>query len=345
MRFACLPVFARLSLGVALACCAASPAFATGLPAESSATLAPHGLLATPPPARPVAVHVRLWAYDIGQVDLQEGTCAFDGSIELLWPPGTGPRASDPRPFEIMNAVEAHIEDYGAVVQAGKLTQSFRVHATLRLDVDLHRYPFDTQHLSVQLEHPLWTIDQFRMVADSRADPSVDLRRDRLGRDVRLRDWDLVGVRDGTSEVVYAAEEHFSRYAFTVDVRRSILPFLVGDLVPIALMVMLGLGASFLPGKALDAKLLLTVLALLVAVELQVGGAERMPRTGYLLLSDWMYVLSYVSISLTVAHAIAEHRLTLAERLTAARRVRWWGFAVAAAVFFAPIALMMAARA
>ncbi len=345
MRPLRLSALARVALGLALAWSVGQPAFAAGLPAAASPTLAAHGLLATPPPTRPVTVHVRLWAYDIGRVDLKEGTCAFDGSVELLWPPGTGPRASDPRPFEIMNAVEAHIEDYGAVLQAGKLTQSFRVHATLRLDVDLQRYPFDTQHLTVQLEHPLWTLEHFRMVADSQADPKVNLRRDRLGHDVRLRDWNLVGVRDGTSEVIYAAEEHFSRYQFAVDVRRSILPFLVGDLVPIALMVLLGLGATFLPGKALDAKLLLTVLALLVAVELQVGGAERMPRTGYLLLSDWMYVLSYLSISLTVAHAIIEHRLTLADRLQAARRVRWWGFAVAAAVFFVPVALMMATRA
>ncbi|PKN54403.1 MAG: hypothetical protein CVU56_26780 [Deltaproteobacteria bacterium HGW-Deltaproteobacteria-14] len=309
------------------------------------ATVAGYGHAATPPPAQPVALRVRLWAYHIGQVDLHEGTCAFDGALELSWPPGTGPREGDPRPFEIMNAVDARIEDYGGIVVSGRFVQVYRVHASLRVDVDLERYPFDTQTLELQLEHPLWTIDQLSYAAESQVDPTLDLRRDRVGADVRLRDWQIEAVRDGVSEMVYAADQHFGRYTFTVEVRRSLLPFLVGELAPIVLMVLIGLAATFLPAKALDAKLLLTVLALLVAVELQAAGADHMPHAGYLLLSDWLYVLSYLSIGLAVVHAIAEHRFFLVDRFAAAKRVRWGGFVLAAAVFFIPLTVMMVARA
>lgn len=346
-----LGIFAvRLSLALAIAgfalpssALAAAPEGAG--PATVAGPVAGYGHAATPPPERPIALQVRLWAYNLGQVDLQEGTCAFDGALELSWPPGTGPRDNDPRPFEIMNAVDARIEDYGGIVVSGRLVQVYRVHATLRVDVNLERYPFDTQALTLQLEHPLWTIDQFRLVAESQFTPSIDLRHERVGDGVRLRDWQIEAVHDATSETVYAADQHFSRYTFTVEVQRALLPFLVGELAPIALMVLLGLAATFLPAKALDAKLLLTVLALLVAVELQAAGAERVPHAGYLLLSDWLYVLAYLSIGLTVVHAIAEHRFFLADKLVASKRVRWGGFALAASVFFLPVAAMMLARA
>ena len=337
-------VAVRLSLALAIAGFALPSSVLAAEP-EAAGSAAGYGHAATPPPDQPVALQVRLWAYHIGQVDLHEGTCAFDGALELSWPPGTGPRDNDPRPFEIMNAVDARIEDYGGIVVSGRLAQVYRVHATLRVDVDLERYPFDTQALTLQLEHPLWTIDQFRLVPESQFTPALDLRRERVGDDVRLRDWHIEAVHDSATETVYAADQHFSRYTFTVEVRRSLLPFLVGELAPIVLMVLIGLGATFLPAKALDAKLLLTVLALLVAVELQAGGADHVPHAGYLLLSDWLYVLAYLSIGLSVVHSIAEHRFFLVDRFAAAKRVRWGGFALAASVFFLPVVVMMLARA
>lgn len=345
MRSTLGPLAVHLALALITVAAAAPSAASAAEPEGAPAPVAGFGHAAIPPPTQPVALQVRLWAYHIGQVNLHEGTCAFDGALELSWPPGSGPREGDPRPFEIMNAVDARIEDYGGVVVSGRLALSFRVHATLRLDVNLERYPFDTQELPLQLEHPLWTDDQLSYVPESTFNPSVDLRGERVGKDVRLRDWHVEAVRDGVAKTVYAADQQFSRYTFTVAVRRSLLPFLIGDLAPIALMVLIGLGATFLPAKALDAKLLLTVLALLVAVELHASGADDQPHAGYLLLSDWLYVLSYLSIGLSVVHSIAEHRLYLAERLVAAVRVRWWGFALAASVFFVPLTVMMASRA
>ncbi len=151
-----------------------------------------------------------------------------------------------------------------------------------------------------------------------------------------------MGTRQSVAD--YGLGERYSRYTFAVRVARDPLRFFLVDLLPITLMVLLASAASLIPADKIDAKLLLTVLALLVGVELQVAAAERLPAVGYMTLVDWTYGLAYLSIGISILQAIFEHRASAAARPERAAAVRKRGALLAAAVFFVPLVALIVTR-
>jgi TRAP transporter TAXI family solute receptor len=292
----------------------------------------------------PIQVRVTLWVYEVGDIDMQQGTFRFDGALELRWMDARL-TPTDVRPFEIMNAVEADVDAYGYDPKGAWHAMSWRIHAKLRADYDLRNYPFDRQLLSFQLEHPLLAKNRIQYQCETRFHPEgVDLRRDRLMEDFALRDWKLETVSSVERDVRYGPEETYSRYEFRIQMSRALLPFVVSELAPLLLMVLLGLAAGLIPGDKIDGKLLLTVLALLMAIELQVAHNERAPHIGYLTLTEWMYLVAYVSIAGSIVQSVFEYRLHAAQRDQDAARLRRWGFVLGALVFVVPLTVLLLVR-
>lgn len=290
---------------------------------------------------KPIDVRVTLWLLDIAEVDLQTSTFQLDATLELRW--------NDPRfvvgevpPFEIMNAVDARLEFYPTPPSGEWQVRNWRIHAKMRTHFDLHRYPFDVQRLEVRLEHPLLQADQLRYVCETRfhPEPGVSLMR-RLGPDFNLTDWQLRAVTSKESIVHYGPQEPFSRYTMTVEVQRELLRALVAEFAPLLLMVLLSLAASGIPPEKLDGKLLLTVLSLLVAVELQVAAQEHMPALGYLTVIDWAYLCAYASIATGVVQTILEYRQHAMGHDDWALVTKWRGTLMSALVFFLPVAALL----
>jgi branched-chain amino acid transport system substrate-binding protein len=224
---------------------------------------------------------------------------------------------------------------------------NWRLSGKARAHFDLHRYPFDHQVLSLALEHPRMEYRQLVFHCETRWHPDgkPDLRRHRLGPDFALRDWELQDVRSRDTKVTYGPGEFYSRYTFEVEMRRELLRFFVAELLPILLMVLLSLAASFIPADKLDGKLLLTVLSLLVAVELQVAVREKMPDLGYMTVIDWAFLLAFIAIALGVVQTIVEYRLHAQGRDQAAATAKRAGSALAAVVFFVPVAMLLVVHA
>ena len=330
-RQVAVPWMASLALTMLLLLLPIPGAFAAQevLALPSTATVADGG--------RPVDVRVTLWLLDIAEIDLQTGTFQMDATLELRW--------NDPRfvvgevpPFEIMNAVDTRLEFYPTPPSGEWQVRNWRIHAKMRTHFDLHRYPFDVQKLEVRLEHPLLQSDQLRYICETRFHPEagVSLQR-RLGPDFSLTDWDLRSVSTKETIVRYGPQEPFSRYTMTVEVQRELLRTLVAEFAPLLLMVLLSLAASGIPPEKLDGKLLLTVLSLLVAVELQVAAQEHMPALGYLTVIDWAYLCAYASIATGVVQTILEYRQHAMGHDDWALVTKWRGTLISALVFFLPV--------
>ncbi|MCB9737888.1 MAG: hypothetical protein H6747_01395 [Deltaproteobacteria bacterium] len=289
-------------------------------------------------PAGPIPVQVVFWLLDARDFDLEQGSYAVDATLELRW---KDPRLKpDERTlFEVMNAMELRADPYGYEAEDGWHTMTWRLHGRLRADFDLRRYPFDEHELPVHIEHPLLQVEDFDLRPETDWEPpaGLQLARDRLGPDFHTNDWTLRGVSTRRSVASYGLGERYARYTFAVRVARDPLRFFLGDLAPIMLMVLLGLGASLIPADKIDAKLLLTVLALLVAVELQVAAAERLPPVGYLTLVDWTYAFAYLALGISIVQAIFEHRAHSAGDPAKASTYRRRGAAASALLFFVPV--------
>jgi TRAP-type uncharacterized transport system substrate-binding protein len=292
---------------------------------------------------RPIDVQVTLWMLAVSDVDVARGLFDADLTLELRWQDAR--LDTTLRPFEIMNATEVQADPYGYTSHGAWHAMNWRVHAKMRATFDLHRYPLDQQRLTVELEHPLLTYDELVFHCETRfGSPEVNLRKDRLGPGFALPDWKLLGVHSEEAKTTYGPGEHFSRYRFVLTVERALLPFFVRELAPILIMVLIALAGSLVPAEKIDAKLLLTVLALLVAVELQAGQAERAATVGYATLTDFAYLFAYLSISVAVLQSIIEYRLHARDRDDLAIRARNWGAVVTTLAFVLPMIWVSIAR-
>ncbi len=293
----------------------------------------------------PIEVQVVFWVYDVRDINLEEGSFVLDGTLELRWQDDRLDPNSEPL-FEVMNAMELRADAYGHKLRAGWHVMTWRLHGKLRANFDLRAYPFDVHDLPVTIEHPLLEAGDFVLRSELEWHPpaGLDVRKHRLGPDFTTRDWALRDLATKTTVVDYGLGERYSRYTLSLRVARDPLRFFLSDLAPIIMMVLLGLAASLIPPDKIDGKLLLTVLALLVAVELQVVASERLPPVGYLTIVDWTYAFAYLSIAIAVLQAIFEYRRYAAGDVAGARKIRVRGVVASVAVFALPLVWLIAAR-
>ncbi len=292
----------------------------------------------------PIEIQVTLWMLDVSDIDVQRNTFDADFTMELRW--------QDARldvetvaPFEIMNAAEMHSTAYYYASRGMWHTKNWRIQAKLRGHFDMQRYPFDRQRLAVELEHPLLTSSELVYRCETRfGSQHVDLRRDRLGPDLSFGAWQFAKVNTEETTSTYGQDEHYSRYRFVLTVERTLLPFVVQVLGPLLLLLLLAWAASWIPHEKIDAKLLLTVLSLVVVVELQVGAAEHSPEIAYPTLTEYLYLFTYLSVALSVALAIVEYRLHNAGNDPGAVRVRNWGLLASVLVFVVPTVVVFVGR-
>ncbi len=294
----------------------------------------------------PIEVQVVVWLHDVRDIHMEQGSFAIDATLELRWR-DRRLHAESGTHFEIMNAMEVRSDAYGYEAKDGWDTVTFRIHGRLRANFDLRRYPFDVHKLPMDVEHPQLPVEQLLMRSETewRGPPGLNLRRDRLGPDFTLGDWSLVDIASRSLVTDYGLGERYSRTEFSITVARDPLRFFLADLAPIALMVLLGLAAALIPSDKIDAKLLLTVLALLVAVELQTVAAERLPPVGYMTIVDWMYGFAYAALALSVLQSIIEYRSYSRGDAARAQRIGRWMAASSALIFFLPVAAMLIGRA
>ena len=290
---------------------------------------------------KPIDVRVTTWLLDISEIDLETSTFQLDATVELRWQ-NPSFAVGDVPPFEIMNAMDVRMDPYPTAPVGPWLVKNWRIHAKMRANYDLHHYPFDVQKLELRIEHPLMQLDQLKYHCETRYFPEAGVTLEkRLGPDFHLPDWELRKVSSAETVVSYGPKEHFSRYTVTVEVQRELLRALIAEFAPLMLMVLLSLAASLIPPDKLDGKLLLTVLSILVAVELQVAFQESVPQLGYLTAIDWAYLCAYVSISTGVLQTILEYRQHAGGHDDWAALTRWRGTLISAGVFFVPVLGML----
>ena len=292
----------------------------------------------------PIEVQVTLWMLDISAIDVAHHTFDADFTIELRWQDARLD-VDTVQPFEIMNASEFHPTAYYYVSMGKWHTKNWRVQAKLRGHFDLSRFPFDRQRLTVDLEHPLLSAEELVYRCETRfGSQHVDLRRDRLGPDLVFGAWKFAKVSTEEITSTYGQDENYSRYRFVIDVERSLLPFLVQVVGPMLLLLLMAWSASWIPHEKIDAKLLLTVLALVVAVELQVAAAEHAGELSYPTLTEYLYLFTYLSIALAVVQSIIEYRLHDQGDDPAALRLRNRGRVLSILVFVLPTLVVLVGR-
>ena len=265
---------------------------------------------------------LKVWA-----IDSANESFSADFLLQFTWSDSglrTGPHGEEPDwsrvwtpHIEAVNSrdMEKQSEDYFSLVAPGKGYSYNRYHGSFDAPMDLRRFPFDTQTLSIQLESS--DDDRTALVfgyQPSFSAPVVDLRRGpttadleaSLGESARLPDWTVKEVRVVEQPRLYPMlEETYSHLEFQIVARRTWSYFAWKVLAIIFLNVVLSWAVFFISPQELGTRLGISITLFLAAVAFSIVVQSLTPRVSYLTLLDYYVLASYAMILLSCAESVA----------------------------------------
>ena len=186
----------------------------------------------------------------------------------------------------------------------------YKIKGTFLTPYDLHDFPFDTQRLPMSLAHKTLDGNDLALVVD----------HDRLSHeailDIYPEEWDY-GNRDDFSAMYEptttfgdpsfrgpASRSAFSVYQAEIVIKRILFPYLVTMFLPLAIMVVISLFVIFIPRAQFDARMTLTMTALLSILVFHLAQGDALPNVGYLMRADEYFMVTYVLMFLLIVKTV-----------------------------------------
>jgi hypothetical protein len=338
------PAFALLLLCLGRAV----PAGTDAQPPAPPTTKAP---TPTDPNAKPQQVTVGLYLQNVPEIDIKTNSFSAEFYLWFLWGGDLDPTLT----YEFTNVVNVSeltkipifVDASGAsapeLLPDGRHLQQFHVYGRFGHPFPLARYPFDDHEIVISLEDARSSTDALVHVLDQKGTT--------MRPDLVIPGWDLhpmttaVGThrfssnfgdpRTGRNEDVY------SHVDFMMKIERPWVGIVSKTIIPIALIILITFGAFFLQPADIDARLCLTITALISAVALQFTAATELPPTGSLLLLDKIYILSYLAILSVTFASIASNRFVHAEKPKSAAFTDRAGLWFTATAYFGALAFFV----
>ena len=310
---------------------------------------------AAPESAGPVeTVTVGLYLQNIPEIDIKTNSFSAELYLWFRWTGSIDPTLT----FQIANAVSVtdltqtpiYTDDNNVarpeVMPDGTKLQTFHIYGRFGHPFPLERYPFDNHDITLSIEDTKHR--EFQLVH------AIDVAGSVMRPDLTVPGWTLSPLHAELGHTRYAStfgdnrsrveNELYSRVDFTAHIDRPVVGIVSKTMIPIALILLITFGAFFCQPEDIDARLCLTITALISAVALQITAASELPPTGSLLLLDKIYILSYATILAVTFFCILANRLHHADQEARARTVDRWAFRGIAVGYFG-LLIMFVARA
>ncbi|MFO0681081.1 MAG: hypothetical protein U0234_03470 [Sandaracinus sp.] len=308
----------------------------------------PSGELPTPRP-----VYVGIYVNDVPSLDLQTNRCLVDFYLWFRW---QGDDIDPSTTYEFMNAVESWDllrapvyvdeednplpEDLGD----GWRYQVFHVQGHFGHPFDVRAYPFDSQEIVIAIEDTDLVVEDMTYV--------VDEGTYTLPPTLAIPGWDLGEVRAEVIQQDYPTnfgdtrrpigEDRYSRFRYSVVVARPVIGYAATTILPIAIVMLITMVMFLIDPKYFEGKLGLGITSLISAVALQLTAAGDLPSTGYLVLLDHIYNLSYGVIFLALLASVWSVRVHDRGEIQRAERIDRIMLVVSMLVFFGGTGLLVA---
>lgn len=196
----------------------------------------------------------------------------------------------------------------------GTKYQGFRYQGVFSKNMDLHRFPFDTQQLTVLLEDINQDNRELEFVPDTTPvtiSDQVTIPGFRIGTPTLTIVEHLYPTSFG--DLRSPSNVTYSRIQLDVPVSRDALPYLVKILLPIVIVILITSLIYMLPARLEDARTGIGVTAMLTMVALQWTTDSDLPSVEYLMMVDVIYILSMAYILIAMGYAVFASRRTTEE--------------------------------
>lgn len=263
--------------------------------------------------ADPEMVVIGFYINDIQAIDLRTHSYVVDLYVWFRWhSDAINPGES----FEFMNTFdpEAHvgtmIYDKPVPQPDGSRYAILRHQGAFSSKFNVAKYPFDRQQLIVAVEDSelgsddlIFTPDTIPVVLNDK----ITLPGYHVG-DVRL---EITAKPYPTNFGDLSEPEHtaYSRAKVVIQLERPVVSGIIKSFLPMLLIVISAALALLLDPVHVEARIGLTITALLALVALQFTATTTLPEVGYLLMIDQIYIASYLYILVVIGLVVRGTRI------------------------------------
>ncbi len=272
----------------------------------------------------PAEVKVGMYINDIQSIDLHNYSFVAD---VYLWFRDTDQQIIPGATFEWMNmfAPDDHVQTdiYPEPVTQpdGAQYQVFRHQGPFAAKFSVKTYPFDAHNLTIEIEDQEWNASRLVYSVDQvTMNPDIELPGFVIGQpklEVRNRPYPT-----NFGDTTMAQPETYSRAIVSIPISRPVVSGVTKSLLPVFIVVLVAAAALLLKPEHIEARVGLSITALLTLVALQFSAQAGLPDVGYLLMLDQIYLASYgfvllvvLLLVLTTGNAEEEKQLAAAHSL------------------------------
>ncbi|MEM2975967.1 MAG: hypothetical protein QW821_06080, partial [Candidatus Bathyarchaeia archaeon] len=159
----------------------------------------------------------------------------------------------------------------------------YRVRGDFIKTFDFSRYPYEIHTLTVELEHKYLNASYLQFEADPTS--AID-------ETVNVAGWEIGDFETSVTEHSYG-EETYSRFVFSVTLKRPVVSSFIKSVLPIAVITTISLLAFFISPQNFAQRIGLGVTTLLSATAFHLSLLSGIPPVGYLTLADRMMLSIY----------------------------------------------------
>ncbi len=261
----------------------------------------------SPALAQPQQVHTGIYVMNLYGLNMDEHSFYADFYIWFKWRGHI-----DPTNIEFVNSIEKWSmaktgfdgDSTPVTLKDGTKYKIMRIEGRFFHAFALNRFPLDSHALDIQVESPEYPSDSLVYLPDTIATG--------IRGTLNLVGWTQQNYRMESTVHDYATDfgnpqenaRRYSNLTFLLTLSRPFSYFLLKMLLPLIIVLLVSLGALLLHPSHTDTRASLPIGALLTAVFLQQSYSEALPDTGYMVLMDKIYLLSYALISLILLQVI-----------------------------------------
>jgi hypothetical protein len=236
----------------------------------------------------PAHVKVGLVINNVREYNIQTGSFDADFFLSLM---------SD-KPMGTVEPFFTNGHDVNQTVLADTPTfKSYRYTGTFLSPVDLRKYPFDTQNLTIEFEDLRGGVDQIELEAYQ--------ERTSLDEGFTLAGWGVASIGAHTYKHLYAPrfdrdDLYVSRYKFSLGIDRFATSAAFSVFVPAYIIVLISLMGLWVPPDELEVRSNAGAPMLAAAVFFHYSLTQSLPATAYLTRADKLMLGVYVALLLNM---------------------------------------------
>lgn len=265
--------------------------------------------------AEPQKVAVGVYVADIQEIDLKNHSYRLDLYVWFRWhDPALDPSKSAEfiNMFDPADHVRTSLYDEPQKMPDGSYYMILRDQGKFSSKFSLQRYPFDKQTLPVIMEDNVHEAHDLIYVADISADrpvtlnPQIHLPGFLIGNaELNVKDFNYP---TNFGDLRTSEKPGYSRAVFSIPVERPWLATGIKIFLPVLLILICTALILQIHPVYIEGRLGVVITALLTLVALQLTSASGLPEVDYMLMTDKIYLLSYLFIIATLMQVVRHSR-------------------------------------